>query len=41
VRDISGVILMQLFPFADQKCLDAFADLERGIYAALDTEKAG
>jgi CubicO group peptidase (beta-lactamase class C family) len=35
-RDISGVILMQLLPFADGKCLEAFAGFERGIYAGLD-----
>jgi CubicO group peptidase (beta-lactamase class C family) len=35
-RDISGVILMQVLPFADQKCLAAFAAFESGIYAGLD-----
>lgn len=35
-RNVSGVILMQLLPFADQKCLEAFAGFERGIYAGLD-----
>jgi methyl acetate hydrolase len=35
-RDISGVILMQLLPFADRKCLEAFAGFERGVYAGLD-----
>jgi CubicO group peptidase (beta-lactamase class C family) len=35
-RDVAGVILMQLLPFADGKCLEAFADFERGIYAGLD-----
>lgn len=35
-RNVSGVILMQVFPFADHKCLDAFAAFERGIYAGLD-----
>jgi CubicO group peptidase (beta-lactamase class C family) len=35
-RDITGVILMQLLPFADQHCLAAFAGFERGIYAGLD-----
>jgi CubicO group peptidase (beta-lactamase class C family) len=35
-RDITGVILMQLLPFADKHCLDAFAGFERGIYAGLD-----
>jgi CubicO group peptidase (beta-lactamase class C family) len=35
-RNVSGVILMQLLPFADNKCLEAFAGFERGIYAGLD-----
>jgi len=35
-RDITGVILMQLLPFADGKCLQAFAGFERGVYAGLD-----
>jgi methyl acetate hydrolase len=35
-RDITGVILMQLFPFADKKCLEAFAGFESGVYAGLD-----
>ncbi|MGY8710648.1 serine hydrolase domain-containing protein [Bradyrhizobium sp. 18BD] len=35
-RDVTGVILMQLLPFADAKCLQAFAGFERGIYAGLD-----
>jgi methyl acetate hydrolase len=35
-RDIAGVILMQLLPFADAKCLEAFAGFERGIYDGLD-----
>lgn len=34
-RNVSGVILMQLLPFADGKCLEAFAGFERGIYAGL------
>ncbi|WP_027580928.1 serine hydrolase domain-containing protein [Bradyrhizobium sp. Ai1a-2] len=34
--DITGVILMQLLPFGDGKCLEAFAGFERGIYAGLD-----
>ena len=34
-RDVAGVILMQLLPFADTKCLEAFAAFERGVYAAL------
>jgi methyl acetate hydrolase len=35
-RDITGVILMQLLPFGDGKCLEAFAGFERGIYDGLD-----
>ena len=36
VRNVSGVILMQLLPFADAKCLEAFGGFERGIYSGLD-----
>jgi CubicO group peptidase (beta-lactamase class C family) len=40
-RDVTGVILMQLLPFVDSKCLEAFAGFERGVYAGLDaTQKA-
>ena len=35
-RDVTGVILMQVLPFADRKCLEAFAAFEVGIYAGLD-----
>jgi len=35
-RDITGVILMQLLPFGDGKCLETFAGFERGVYAGLD-----
>jgi len=35
-RDVAGVILLQLLPFADGKCLQAFAGFERGVYAGLD-----
>src|SRR3979490_490890 len=35
-RDITGVILMQVLPFADGKCLGAFAAFESGVYAGLD-----
>lgn len=38
-RNVSGVILMQVLPFADDKCLDAFARFERGVYAALDAPR--
>jgi len=36
-RDISGVILMQVLPFADAKCLGAFSAFESGVYAGLDS----
>jgi methyl acetate hydrolase len=36
VRDVAGVILMQVLPFVDQKCLEAYAGFERGVYAGLD-----
>ncbi len=39
VRDVAGVILMQVLPFADAKCLDAFSAFERGIYDSLDSTK--
>ena len=35
-RKVAGVILMQVLPFADAKCLEAFAALESGVYAGLD-----
>ncbi|KIZ39209.1 MULTISPECIES: serine hydrolase domain-containing protein [Rhodopseudomonas] len=35
-RDICGVILMQVFPFADSRCLETFAGFEAKVYAALD-----
>jgi methyl acetate hydrolase len=35
-RDVTGVILMQVLPFADGKCLEAFAGFESGVYAGLD-----
>src|SRR6195952_1505558 len=35
-RDVTGVILMQLLPFRDKKCLEAFAGFESGVYAGLD-----
>jgi CubicO group peptidase (beta-lactamase class C family) len=38
-RDVCGVILMQVLPFADAKCLDAFAGFERGVYAGLDASQ--
>lgn len=35
-RDVTGVILMQVLPFVDAKCIEAFAGFERGVYAGLD-----
>jgi len=35
-RNVAGVILMQLLPFADGKSLEAFAGFEKGVYAGLD-----
>lgn len=35
-RDVCGVILTQLLPFADKHSLEAFAGFERGVYAGLD-----
>jgi methyl acetate hydrolase len=35
-RDITGVILMQVLPFADAKCLETFSAFERGVYSGLD-----
>jgi CubicO group peptidase (beta-lactamase class C family) len=35
-RNVCGVILMQVLPFVDAKCLQAFAGFERGVYAGLD-----
>jgi methyl acetate hydrolase len=35
-RDVAGVILMQVLPFVDAKCLEAYAGFERGVYAGLD-----
>ncbi|MCO5132561.1 MAG: beta-lactamase family protein [Xanthobacteraceae bacterium] len=40
VRDITGVILMQVLPFADPQCLSAFAAFEAGVYAGLDVKDA-
>jgi CubicO group peptidase (beta-lactamase class C family) len=35
-RDVTGVILMQVLPFADRNCLEAFTGFESGVYAGLD-----
>jgi methyl acetate hydrolase len=34
-RDVTGVILMQVLPFVDSKCLEAYAGFERGVYDGL------
>jgi methyl acetate hydrolase len=34
-RNIAGVIMMQLVPFADGKALDVYAKFERAVYASL------
>ena len=39
-RDVAGVILMQVLPFADKQCLDVFAAFERGVYDAVGARKA-
>ena len=38
-RDVAGVILMQVLPFIDPKCVEAFAGFESGVYAGLDATK--
>jgi methyl acetate hydrolase len=38
-RDVTGVILMQVLPFVDQKCLEAYSSFERGVYAGLDSDR--
>jgi methyl acetate hydrolase len=35
-RQVAGVILMQVLPFADKKCLETFAAFEHGVYAGVD-----
>ena len=40
VRDVTGVILMQVLPFADPTCLKVFSDFERAVYAGLGEKKA-
>ncbi|MEJ0077099.1 MAG: serine hydrolase domain-containing protein [Alphaproteobacteria bacterium] len=39
-REVGGLILTQLLPFADAKVLQLFAALERGVYQSLDGTKA-
>jgi CubicO group peptidase (beta-lactamase class C family) len=39
-RDITGVIMMQVLPFADPTCLEVFSDFERAVYAALGEAQA-
>src|SRR5205085_10479436 len=38
-HNVGGVILMQLFPFADKKALDLFSGFERAVYERLDESK--
>jgi CubicO group peptidase (beta-lactamase class C family) len=38
-RNVGGVILAQLFPFADQKVLEMFSGFERAVYDKLDRMK--
>jgi CubicO group peptidase (beta-lactamase class C family) len=38
-HDVTGIILTQVLPFADPKCLTAFSAFERGVYASLDAAK--
>jgi methyl acetate hydrolase len=38
-RGVTGVILMQLLPFADAKCLETFAAFERAVYGSLDAAR--
>jgi CubicO group peptidase (beta-lactamase class C family) len=38
-RNVGGVILTQLFPFADKKVLDLFSGFERAVYEKLDGVK--
>jgi methyl acetate hydrolase len=39
-RDVGGLILTQILPFADPKVLQLFAALERGVYDSLGGTKA-
>lgn len=32
VRDVTGVMMMQVLPFGDEHCLAAFSDFEQAIY---------
>jgi len=34
-KDVAGVILMQLIPFADPKALSLLDDFEKALYATL------
>ena len=38
-RDVTGVIMMQVLPFIDPKCMETFASFERGVYAGLDATR--
>jgi CubicO group peptidase (beta-lactamase class C family) len=39
MRDVCGVILTQILPFADAKVLGLFNQFERGVYQSLDQTK--
>jgi CubicO group peptidase (beta-lactamase class C family) len=39
-RDITGVIMMQVLPFADTACLKVFSEFESAVYAGLGAQKA-
>ena len=38
-RDLCGVILMQVMPFADAQCLETFAAFERAVYSELNNDQ--
>ncbi|QUS37464.1 class A beta-lactamase-related serine hydrolase [Tardiphaga alba] len=40
IRNVTGVILMQVLPFADPTCLKVFSDFERAVYAGLGERAA-
>ena len=40
-REVAGVILTQILPFADRKVLELFAAFESGVYAELDRTASG
>jgi methyl acetate hydrolase len=38
-RNVTGVVMMQMLPFADKECLETFAKFESGIYARLEADQ--